>query len=146
MKTKIAIAVLVLLIVIQFIPVSLNQSEDQLPSDFIALQGEAIPAEISSMLKTSCYDCHSNNTSYPWYNKIAPVSWYLKKHVNNGKKHLNFSTWGDYDAGKKAHKIEEIVEWVSDGEMPLSTYTLMHGDAKLSDTDRTQLVDYFKSL
>lgn len=145
MKTKISVALIVLFVLIQFIPVKKNQSTDD---DFGILNYYNVDqdGEIASILKTSCYDCHSNNTIYPWYNKIAPVSWYLAKHVNNGKKHLNFSDWKYMDDAKKEHKIEECIEMILEDEMPLTSYTLIHGDAKLSEAQKESLVSFFESL
>lgn len=145
MKTKISVALIVLFVLIQFIPVKKNQSTED---DFGILNYYQLDqdGEIASILKTSCYDCHSNNTIYPWYNKIAPVSWYLAKHVNNGKKHLNFSDWKYMDDAKKEHKIEECIEMILEDEMPLTSYTLVHGDAKLSEAQKESLVKFFESL
>ncbi len=103
-----------------------------------------VPAEVSQLLKASCYDCHSDETAYPWYTNIAPVSWWIKKHINDGRKHLNFSVWGTYTAKRKAHKMEECYEMVEEGEMPMASYTWMHGDAALDDDQKALLVDWFK--
>lgn len=142
MKKKILIAVVLLLIAIQFIPIKKNQTVEE-SNQFLTFTS-ANP-QVSEIIKTSCFDCHSNYTNYPWYNKIAPVSWYLNRHINEGKKHLNFSEWDSYDAGKKSHKLEECAELVGEGEMPLSSYTLIHKNAKLSEEQKTILVAFFKA-
>tara|TARA_B110000285_G_scaffold233444_1_gene307281 strand:+ start:405 stop:893 length:489 start_codon:yes stop_codon:yes gene_type:complete len=85
------------------------------------------PAPILATLQNKCYDCHSNNTNYPWYNNIAPVSYWIDDHILDGKKHLNFSGWTTYSTKKKDHKIEELVAEVQEGEMPLKEYTWTHG-------------------
>lgn len=103
-------------------------------------------AEMAGILKTSCYDCHSNEIKYPWYTNIAPVSWWIKHHINEGSGHLNFSEWGNYASRKADHKLEECVEMVESGEMPMSSYTLLHGEAKLSKEQQTRLIDWFNSL
>ena len=81
-----------------------------------------------AILKTNCYDCHSNHTVYPWYAEIAPVSFWLADHVKDGKKHFNVSDWESYSAKRKDHKLEELFEEVERGEMPLDSYTWIHGN------------------
>jgi len=102
------------------------------------------PADVTSILETACYDCHSYETRYPWYNQIAPVSWWLANHVREGREHLNFNTFGTLPAEDRAHALEEIVETVEKGEMPLDSYTWTHADARLSDAQRATLVAWAK--
>lgn len=147
MKTKIRytlIALLGILIIIQFFPISQENPEVNQAKDFIRLTSPS--AEIATMLKSACYDCHANTTEYPWYTRIQPVGWWLKGHIKGGRKHLNFSTWGDYNPKKRAHKLEECIEFVEEGWMPLKSYTWTHKDAKLSSAQSEQLVTWFKSL
>ena len=96
------------------------------------------------MLRSACYDCHSHETSYPWYSNLAPVSWWLKNHVNEGREHLNFSVWADYNAKKADHKLEECFEEVAKEGMPLKSYPLTHPEARLSEEQRAKLVTWFK--
>lgn len=132
-------------VLIQFIPFTRNEdSEDSF--GFMTYYNLNENHEVHKLLKTSCYDCHSNNTTYPWYSKIAPVSWYLENHVRGGKKHLNFSEWKYLEDNKKAHKVEECIEMLEKKEMPLKSYLLVHQDAKLSESQRQTLIDFFKSL
>jgi len=100
--------------------------------------------ELKSLFENSCYDCHSNNTKYPWYNNIAPISYWMANHVNEGKEHLNFSEWDTYSLDKKDHLLEEIEEEVVEGKMPLTEYTYTHGDAKLSENQVNDLVEWVK--
>ena len=133
------IILLILLIVfvgIQFIPTKRNQSTDVPITDFMTVN--TVPQNVSNALKTSCYDCHSNNTSYPWYNKVQPVAWILENHIEEGKAELNFSEWENYSERRKKSKLKSIVSQIEDGKMPLSSYTLLHGDAKLSFKQRLQ--------
>lgn len=102
--------------------------------------------EIAGILKTSCYDCHSNQPVYPWYTNVAPLSWWIKHHINEGSEHLNFSEWGAYSLKRKDHKLEECVEMIEENEMPMTSYTLIHGDAKLNDSQKTVLITWFKAL
>ncbi|MCS3869381.1 hypothetical protein J3D55_002297 [Chryseobacterium ginsenosidimutans] len=90
-------------------------------------------------MKTSCYDCHSNNTFYPWYSNIQPLKWWLSDHVNSGKRHLNFDEFNSYSQEEKLKKLDEIIETVKDGEMPLTSYTAIHQKAKLSLSDRFEV-------
>jgi len=144
LKKKIGVTLIVLLIVIQFFRIDKTNPEVVLKNDFIAIQNP--PEKIAKILKTSCYDCHSNETAYPWYSNIAPVSWWVKEHVEDGKKHLNFSVWSSYNAKKADHKLEEMYEEVEENEMPLSSYTLMHGEAELSEDDKKLLINWIKSV
>lgn len=96
------------------------------------------PTPILATLQSKCYDCHSNNTEYPWYNNIAPVSYWIDAHVVDGKKHLNFSNWEQYSTKKKDHKIEELVEEVQEGEMPLKEYAWTHGS--LTEDEKNGLI------
>jgi len=106
----------------------------------------SIPQEVGTMLRSSCYDCHSNNTRYPWYNNVEPVALWLNSHIKDGKRHLNFDEFNTYPAEKKRKKLQEIAETVEKNEMPLSSYTLIHGDARLSAEDKKMLIDWATAL
>ena len=143
-KKKIVLFVLVLLIAFQFIRIDKSTKPVDPALDIIELTKP--DAEIASVLKASCYDCHSNQPAYPWYTNIAPVSWWIKHHINEGTHHLNFSDWGNYTQKRKDHKLEECIEMVEEDEMQMSSYTLMHKDAKLSLAQKTLLINWFKAL
>ncbi len=100
--------------------------------------------EVKEIIKETCYDCHSNQPKYPWYAKIAPLSWWINDHIQHGRKHLNFSEWNSYSSEKKVHKLEECWQEVNEEEMPLYSYTIMHGEAQLSDDQIKELVNFFK--
>ena len=102
--------------------------------------------EIKGILSTSCYDCHSNESIYPWYTNVAPVSWWIKKHIDEGRDELNFSEWGNYSIRRKDHKLDEIIELVDEDEMPLKSYLLAHGDASLSAEQKAQLVNWANAV
>lgn len=133
-----------LLLLIQSVRIDKKNPVSSPEKDFMAIN--PAPAALQQQLISSCYDCHSNHTEYPWYSNIAPVSWWLKHHVNEGREHLNFSDWGSYDAKKAGHKLEECVEMIQEGEMPMSSYTLLHKEAQLSEEQRLMLVNWFSSL
>jgi Haem-binding domain len=106
----------------------------------------AIPAEVQLVFQKACYDCHSNNTDYPWYSHIQPVAWWLADHIKEGKKELNFSEFAGYSIRRKYRKLEEINEEVNEGKMPLESYTLIHTSAKLTDADRLAIANWTTSL
>ncbi|GAB2780010.1 heme-binding domain-containing protein [Salinimicrobium soli] len=141
----ILIFLLLALIVIQFIPVEKNKSENVNP-DMAFTNIYDVPEKVELTLNTSCFDCHSNNTEYRWFDEIQPVRWYIEDHIQEGKEELNFDEFGTYSQKKRAHKIEEVVEMVEDGEMPLSSYTWVHPDTRLNDREKEELITWFKSL
>jgi hypothetical protein len=116
-----------LLALAQFVPVSRTNPPVEQEVD--------APPEVRAVLERSCYDCHSHETRWPWYAWIAPVSWLLAHDVAEAREHLNFSTWGRYDAGERAENLEEIAEMVEEGEMPPWFYLPLHPDARLSPAD-----------
>ena len=104
------------------------------------------PETVKSILNESCYDCHSDVTRYPWYNKITPVNYWLAEHVNDGKKHFNFSNWVGNSTKRKDNKMEELIEMVEEKEMPLESYILVHQEAKLSGDQIKAIVDWAKQV
>ena len=143
-KKWIGLILLLLLVGIQFIRIDKGSPEFDNTKDLIALENP--PIKVENLLKEACYDCHSYESKYPWYTNVAPVSWWIKRHINIGRKSLNFSLWGTYSAKKKAHKIEENIEFVEEGWMPIGTYKLMHPKGRISDEERKLLTDWFKTL
>ncbi|MCR9262757.1 MAG: heme-binding domain-containing protein [Flavobacteriaceae bacterium] len=137
---KIGIVLLVVFIGMQFYRPNKNLSD----SDYVAVfEAETQPStEVKQILKSTCYDCHSGNTVYPWYNNVAPVSYWLDHHVQEGKEELNFSDWGNYSDKKKDHKLEELVEEVKKGKMPLKEYTWTHKEARLTEAQKKSLLDW----
>jgi hypothetical protein len=139
-RKKILLGLLVALILIQFIQPARNKSDEILSTD---LTKTVIVSEyVKSILKTACYDCHSNNTNYPWYSRIQPFGWLLAKHIRKGKAELNFSEFGSYSLRKQISKLSEIANSVKDGTMPLSSYTLIHQNARLSNEDKLWLIQW----
>jgi len=141
---RIGIVMLVVLVGIQLIPSSTNQDKAVPPSDFIATNG--VPENIGHILRTSCYNCHSNNTSYPWYSRVQPVGWFLQNHINKGKAELNFSEFGSYSVRKQKSKLRSMVSQVEKDEMPLTSYTFIHREARLSLGNKKMLIDYLNAL
>jgi hypothetical protein len=107
------------------------------------VSGEILtPVEISAILRKSCYDCHSHQTNWPWYSRIAPVSWLVIHDVEEGRDHLNFSTWNNYNSREKIKIYEEMREVLEKEEMPLKPYLWMHSEAKLSQKDLKNLFQW----
>ncbi len=127
---KYIIAPLVILFVtLQFFHPDKNEGDMKL-APFLA--DTNAPSEIGEIIKKACADCHTNSTKYPWYSKIAPLSFKISTHIIKGKKELNFSEWQSYSIKKREHKLEEIIEELDDKEMPLKSYLLMHEEARLT--------------
>ncbi len=147
MKKNIKRVISILLIVlvgIQFFPTQHNQSYEILESDFNAIYN--VPENIDKLLRESCYDCHSNNTVYPWYNEIQPLAWMMQDHINDGKEELNFSEFGLNSKRRKRNKLRSMVKRIEKDEMPLATYTFIHRDAQLSGEEKTEIIDWLESL
>ncbi|MFZ4544709.1 MAG: heme-binding domain-containing protein [Saprospiraceae bacterium] len=134
---------LVILLAAQFVRPSKNNSGDNTKSIETKFD---IPADVKSSLEVACYDCHSNHTNYPWYAAIQPIAFWLQDHVNDGKKHLNFSVLGGRPAYMQNHKMEEIEEMISEDEMPLSSYTLIHRNAKLDANQKSAIIKWTKTV
>ena len=139
-KKQIGIALLVLLIIIQFIRPGKNNGIASSQNDITHFT--AVSPQVKTILETSCYDCHSNHTDYPWYNNIQPVAWWLANHVNKGKREINFSEFNSYRIRRKIRKFYEIAEQLQDNEMPLNSYLWIHGNAKLNSTQKKLLMDW----
>jgi hypothetical protein len=134
----------ILILLIQFVrPDRTNPAVDPAAELHASVE---VPTSVSELLRTSCYDCHSNETQWPWYAHVAPSSWFVARHVDEGRRHLNFSTWADYPASKADHKLEEIVEYVENGEMPLRSYVPLHPEANLSADERLAITDWAQWL
>jgi len=139
------LTILVLFVLIQFYPrpqknisaaISANDISNKYP----------IPTNVEAVLKVACNDCHTNNTVYPWYASVQPVSAWLGNHVEDGKRHLNLSEFLSYRIAKQFHKLEEVEETIESGEMPLSSYTVVHTNAKLNKDQKDLLVNWSRSV
>lgn len=141
---KVLLILLAIFVVIQFFPTQKNISTAQQPNNINNVF--TVPSDVDKILRTSCYDCHSNNTKYPWYNKVQPVAWFLAGHVQDGKRKLNFDEFATYAQEKSLHKLGEVRENILEGEMPLKSYTLIHKDAILSDAQKQIVVNWVNTL
>ena len=137
---KILLVILIAFVAIQFIRPARNTNRQVLPTDITKTVN--IPDTVLNVFKNSCYDCHSNNTRYPWYVNIQPIGWILAGHIKNGKENLNFSEFGTYSERKQANKLKSIKLSIKDGSMPLSSYVVMHPNAKLSIENKNLVNDW----
>jgi hypothetical protein len=138
---KVLYAIVILLVIIQFIPANLPEVSLNNPNDLI-VNNIDIPEDVKLILRTSCYDCHSNETHYPWYSYVAPVSFLVSRDTKVGREELNFSNWNKYSKSDMAGILDGISEEVSEGEMPMKIFTLIHQDASLSEQEKEIIVDW----
>lgn len=140
---KSGVLLLVVLIVLQFIRPNWNVGISKGENDIT--KAVPISPEIAKMLEKSCYDCHSNNTVYPWYTEIQPIGLWIHHHVTEAKEELNFTEFKTYSAKRQAHKMEEIAEQLQEGEMPLESYTFIHKDVVLTEAEKSTLIAWAKA-
>lgn len=135
-----SVAVAAGLVLIQFLPCDRTNPPIAPGRDIIAATQP--PPPVAALLRDACYDCHSHETRWPWYDRIAPTSWWVAGHIQDGRKRLNFSDWPPADPRRAKKKLEQISEAVTDGAMPLPSYTWMHPAARLSAAAKQLLVDW----
>ena len=141
---KTLLVLLLVFIAIQLVPVDRTNMPVDKTQNFVDIQKP--PQEVEKIIKNACYDCHSNETKYPNYAYVAPISWSVKHHINEGREHLNFSTWAKYNSDQKEHILEECIKTIQEGEMPMRAYVNFHEEAKLTQAQRDMLVHYFNQL
>jgi hypothetical protein len=134
------LALVLILLVLQFFQPDQNNAPADPELDMLSLVSP--PDESAELIRKACYDCHSNQTDYPWYSRISPVSWYLDKHIREGKEELNFSVYGALDKVDKIGLFADFCDVLDAGTMPLQSYTLLHKAARLSQEERTLLCDW----
>lgn len=127
-----------LLLGIQLVPNELPEVHIYNSGDLI--QSGLVSEDVAALLKTACYDCHSNETQFPWYAKVAPSSWLVAKDVKEGRESLNFSHWEDFNLMQQLGKLDDIAIEVDEGRMPMDIYVKMHREAKLTDAQRRLIV------
>lgn len=141
MKKKIGLAVIAILVIIQFIRPSKNVSDDR---TYDVSTKYTVSAELGSVLQAACNDCHTNKTEYPWYSNIQPLGWWINQHVTDGKRHLNLATFASLPVAVQNHKFEEIGEMMEEDEMPLPSYTWMgmHPQANLTADQKKLIIEW----
>ncbi len=137
---------LAVLVIIQFFHPAKNVNASPAATANDISKVYPVPDNVQKILKTSCYDCHSNNTAYPWYNNIQPVAWWLNHHVDEGKGEINFNEFASYRPGRQYKKLDEIIDQVKKDEMPLSSYTLIHKDAILTKEQGSAIMVWAAAL
>lgn len=140
LKNKILVVLISLFMASQFLSPKKNQSGLYAVNQFFL--DTNTPKEVQILLKEACFDCHSDQTDYPWYNSITPINYWLNSHIKNGKKHFDVSKWFSYSDNRKVHKLEELVEEVKERKMPLKSYTWTHKSAVLDQNQINSLVDW----
>ena len=142
---KILTSGLIIFLLIQFYQPARNLDYGQvLPIHIAKLYN--VPSNVKTILQTSCYDCHSNNTEYPWYSYIQPVRMFMDSHIKEGKENLNFSEFGNYSERKQGNKLEQIVKQIKADEMPLASYTLIHKNAILTQENKKVLINWIERI
>lgn len=143
MKKKILLGLVLFLILAQFVRIDKTNPPVVEVNDILNIT--SAPEEVRVMMKNACYDCHSNETKYPWYMEIAPISWWTKGHVNNARESLNYSEWASFPEDAKKHKLEESALKVRKKWMPISSYLIAHPEARISEEERETLAKWFES-
>lgn len=138
----ILLPILIVFVSIQFIQPVRNTSGQVLPTDISNIY--KIPPDVFTLINSSCYDCHSNNTNYPWYSNIQPVGWLLEADIKNGKSKLNFSEFGSLSSRRQISKLRNIENRIKDGTMPIKVYQIMHPSAQLTEEDKQLLIDWIQ--
>jgi hypothetical protein len=141
---RVFIVLIIAFVAIQFIRPAKNISTATTADDMNTLY--PIPDSVNLVLQKACYDCHSNNTKYPWYFNIQPVAWWMNDHIEEGKKELNFSEFGKRPMDRRVKKLKKIAKEVEEGGMPLASYTWIHKDAILTDREKKMIVDWARNL
>ncbi|MGC4129386.1 MAG: heme-binding domain-containing protein [Bergeyella sp.] len=141
---KIVTLLFLIFIFLQFFQIEKTNPPVNKGMDFLTIK--KTPETIASQIRNSCYDCHSNETKYPWYSYVQPFGWFLQNHIKEGRKELNFSTFATYEPKRQAHKLEEAAEMVEHDAMPLESYLLIHDEAKMTDAQKTEMINYFKRI
>ena len=141
-KQKILLGLLLFIVAIQFIRPVQNSNNQGFRTDVFNFYHA--PQNVEAILKNSCYDCHSNNTHYPWYANIQPFGWWLAHHIKEGKDQVNFSEFASYTHRRQISKLKNIESSITDGSMPLLSYTLMHRKAKLTTEEKKIVIDWLE--
>ncbi len=138
------LVLLAALVVIQFFRPKKNKSDSPQPN-YIG-NVFAVPADVKPILTKACNDCHSNNTRYPWYSNFQPVLWWLNDHIQDGKKEINFDEYANRSLRYQYHKMEEVIDEVKEGKMPLNSYTWVHKNAKLTTEEKAVITGWAQSV
>ena len=139
---QILVILIVVFVLLQFFQIDKTNPPVNKGMDFLSIKN--VPQPLADKIRSSCYDCHSDETIYPVYSYLQPFGWFLKSHIDEGRKELNFSTFATYEPSRQAHKLAEASEMLERHAMPLDSYTMIHTDANLSEKERADLIDFFR--
>jgi len=142
-RNKILLVFLSMFGAIQFIQPARNKNGQASPTDIVRVY--IVPSGVQAIFQNACYDCHSNNTRYPWYSFIQPGGWWMASHIKKGKTDLNFSEFGSYSKRRQQSKLQSIANSITDATMPLSSYTFLHKNARLSQNEKELLLNWIKT-
>lgn len=143
MLKKLLIGLLVVLVLIQFIHPAKNLSGD-VKNDITTKY--PMSDSVKLVFDKACADCHSNKTNYPWYASVQPFAFWISDHVNDGKRHFNLNEFASYRIGKQNKKLEECIDEIKEGEMPISSYTIIHKEAKLTEAEKTLIMNWCQNI
>ncbi len=142
---KILFIGLIIFLLMQLYQPARNESfEQDITANFTKVYN--VPKNVEAILRTSCYDCHSNNTNYPWYSNVQPVGFFMEHHIKEAKEDLNFDEWGKYSKRKQENKLDRIVKQIKSDEMPLASYTLIHKNARLTTVQKKEVMDWISKI
>ena len=142
---KILFIGLIIFLLMQLYQPARNESfEQDITANFTKVYN--VPKNVEAILRTSCYDCHSNNTNYPWYSNVQPVGFFMEHHIKEAKEDLNFDEWGKYSKRKQENKLDRIVKQIKSDEMPLASYTLIHKNARLTTVQKEEIMDWLSKI
>ena len=142
---KILFIGLIIFLLMQLYQPARNESfEQDITANFTKVYN--VPKNVEAIVRTSCYDCHSNNTNYPWYSNVQPVGFFMEHHIKEAKEDLNFSEWGNYSKRKQENKLDRIVKQIKSDEMPLASYTLIHKNARLTTVQKKEVMDWINKI
>ncbi|MBP7318830.1 MAG: heme-binding domain-containing protein [Flavobacterium sp.] len=142
---KILFIGLIIFLLMQLYQPARNESfEQDITANFTKVYN--VPKNVEAIVRTSCYDCHSNNTNYPWYSNVQPVGFFMEHHIKEAKEDLNFDEWGKYSKRKQENKLDRIVKQIKSDEMPLASYTLIHKNARLTTVQKEEIMDWLSKI
>lgn len=144
MFKKILVGLLIAFVIIQFFHPKKNISTSPSPNAVAKMYNT--PEDVKQILATSCNDCHSNNTVYPWYSKVQPVAWWLNNHINDGKNEMNFDDFKNFSPRRQYNKLEEVEKQIKEGDMPLNSYTWIHKNAILTEVQKQKLTAWAEGI
>jgi hypothetical protein len=143
-KKILSIGLIIFLLIQLYQPARNISFEQDITTNFTKMY--TVPKNVETILRTSCYDCHSNNTNYPWYSYIQPARFFMEHHIKKAKENLNFNEFGKYSKRKQENKLDRIVKQIKSDEMPLASYTLIHKNATLSATQKKEVMDWINNI